>query len=131
MSEINPKREPVFLFQMENGELIYVSRDQKQKSYQSYKLFKGLPSHMNEIPIDVRKEDQDIIHSPIEIFRDGGTINIFTLAGLLHRPAPHKNDPASWITFDQTRSDLTPLDPSKFNILELNDHVQISPINRN
>lgn len=106
-----PVRQPEHLFQLPNGEFIYISGEMYRDSPASLKFFYGAKEHMRELLI------HDVAHSP-----DIGITIIKTGHGKLFIPDPsdHTRVPHwSGVT-------LRRLDASEYDIFESPDGVRIS-----
>jgi hypothetical protein len=102
-------RQPEYLFQMPDGQYIYVSADKYRYSYESFRLFIGKMREMKPIPI-----------TDVQRMRDGGTTYVETNLGILYSPTPFRvNEPATWeLLATKQKIELTKLDPKKFTITE-------------
>lgn len=79
-------RQPEYLFELPDGQYLYVSADKYAYSYESFRLYVGSPDAMRQIPVqNVRRA------------RDGGTTFVTTTEGELFSPTPFDTEAkASW-----------------------------------
>lgn len=103
-------REPAFLFLTSDGTFIYVSRDKYNYRYETCKFFIGTSQDMKLVDI-----------TNWETYRDGGTTNITTTAGVLFSPTPFDTKAVS--TWQGVK--VTKLDTKDFTIEESGDTAKI------
>lgn len=88
-----------YLFALPDGNVIYVSHDHHHFAYETMRFYMGPWDNLQRIRVH-----------DVDRYRDGGTTNIFTAAGVMHSPSPFKEDEkAIWTPHHAERVELMQL----------------------